>query len=112
MVFGMSSIGFILMAGGRLHASFFSVLEILVVSAFRAAELFRDAQRIPAIDVGEDVYVANRLIDLYSGPLADPGRALVELRRLIDKYPRSAAAGHARDALSALKPLHLKSTDS
>ncbi len=80
--------------------------------AVRAAELFRDAQRIPSIDVGEDVYIANRLIDLYNGPLADPGRALVELRRLIDKYPRSAAADHARDALAALKPLHLNGSDA
>jgi tetratricopeptide (TPR) repeat protein len=76
----------------------------------RAAELFRDAQRIPTIDIGSDIYVANRLIDLYNGPLGEPGRALVELRRLIDKYPGSAAADHARDALAALKPVHLEST--
>jgi tetratricopeptide (TPR) repeat protein len=80
-------------------------------NAARAAALFRDAQRIPTIGIGEDVYVANRLVDLYNGPLGDPGRALVELRRLIDKYPRSAAAEHARDALAALKPVHLESTE-
>lgn len=79
--------------------------------AVRAAALFRDAQRIPAIGIGEDVYVANRLIDLYNGPLAEPGRALVELRRLIDKHPGSAAAEFARDALASLKPIHVKSAE-
>lgn len=72
----------------------------------RAAELFRDAQRHPALSVGNDVYVSNRLVDLYTGPLANPGRALVELRRLVDRYPGSAAAKNARDALARLKGAH------
>jgi hypothetical protein len=80
-------------------------------NASKAAELFRDAQRVPTIDAGQGVYVANRLIDLYNGPLGDPGRALVELRRLIDTYPGSVAADHARDALAALKPVHLEKAD-
>ena len=70
----------------------------------RAAELFRDVQRLPTITTGEDVYATNRLVDLYTGPLADTGRALVELRRLIERYPGSAAATHARAALATLKP--------
>jgi tetratricopeptide (TPR) repeat protein len=69
----------------------------------RAAELFREVQRVASITPGEDVYATNRLVDLYAGPLADPGRALVELRRLIERYPDSAAAKHARIALAALK---------
>ena len=60
----------------------------------RAAELFREVQRIATVTPGEDVYATNRLVDLLTGPLADPGRALVELRRLIDRYPGSA--GRAR----------------
>jgi tetratricopeptide (TPR) repeat protein len=75
----------------------------------RAAELFKEAQRIPAITTGQAVYVTNRLVDLYTGPLNDPGKALAELRRLIDKYPGSAAAETARDALAALKRRHLPS---
>ena len=70
----------------------------------RAAELFREVQRIPSVTPGEDVYATNRLVDFCSGPLADPGRALVELRHLIERYPGSAAASHARTALAALKP--------
>jgi hypothetical protein len=69
----------------------------------RAAELFREVQRIAAVTPGQDIYVTNRLVDLLTGPLADPGRALVELRSLVERYPRTPAAQHARDALNALK---------
>lgn len=74
----------------------------------RAAELFQGVQRIPAANVGQSVYVTNRLVDLYTGPLNDPGKALVELRRLIDKYPGSAAAANAKDALATLKARHVE----
>jgi hypothetical protein len=77
--------------------------------ARRAAELLREAQRSPAITTGEDVYVTNRLVDLLIGPLGDTGRACVELRKLIERYPASAVAARAREALARLKPtLHAK----
>jgi len=69
----------------------------------RAAQLFREIQRIPTASIGDEVYATNRLVDLLNGPLEDTGRALVELRRLIERYPRSAAAHHARAALVKLK---------
>jgi len=72
----------------------------------RAGELFREAQRVPTIARGQDVYVTHRLVDLLTGPLNQPGRALVELRRLIDRYPTSPAASQARDALARLKAQH------
>ena len=53
----------------------------------RAADLLREAQRIPAITPGRDIYVTNRLVDLLMGPLADSGRALVELRQLLERVP-------------------------
>lgn len=71
--------------------------------ARRAAEMFRDALKSPAITAGENIYATNRLVDLYIGPLEEPGRAMVELRRLIDTRPASAAADHARRSLAALK---------
>ena len=46
----------------------------------RAAELFREVQRIPGVTVGEDICVSNRLVDLLTGPLADRGKAMGELR--------------------------------
>jgi hypothetical protein len=69
----------------------------------RAAELLREVQTHKACAIGQDVYASNRLVDLLNGPLNQPGRALVELRRLIDRYPNSTAASHAREALARLK---------
>ena len=71
--------------------------------ARRAAELLRETQKIPAISAGQDIYATNRLVDLLIGPLGEPGRALVELRRLIERYPASSAAAHAREAIARLK---------
>ncbi|MDB4908960.1 MAG: hypothetical protein JWO05_3744 [Gemmatimonadetes bacterium] len=69
----------------------------------RAAELFREIQRLPTVSAGDDIHASNRLADLYLGPLAEPGRALVELRRIIDRYPDSTQAGHARAHIMDLK---------
>lgn len=69
----------------------------------RAAELYREVQRIPGIASGRDIYVSNRLADMYLGPLRQPGRALVEFRRIIERYPGSPQAQHARMALANVK---------
>jgi len=74
----------------------------------RAAELYREVQRTPEVKSGHDIYVSNKLADLYLGPLKEPGRALVEFRRLIERYPGSVAADHARMALANLKADVLK----
>jgi tetratricopeptide (TPR) repeat protein len=69
----------------------------------RAAELYREVQRSPEVKSGQDVYVSNKLADLYLGALKEPKRALVEFRRIIDRYPGSTAANHAKLALANLK---------
>lgn len=69
----------------------------------RAAALYRRAQKLPTLTPGQDVYVANKLADLYLGPLKQPGKALVEFRRLIERYPNSRTADQARLALANLK---------
>lgn len=69
----------------------------------RAAELFRQAQRRPDLPAESHMYVTNRLIDLYTGPLSNPDAAISELRRLIAIHPSSEAARHARTALVELK---------
>jgi hypothetical protein len=69
----------------------------------RAADLFREVQRMPNVVPGDDLYASNRLVDLYAGPLRQPGRAIVELRRIERRYPRSPAAAHAPRAIAALK---------
>ena len=79
--------------------------------ARRAAELLREAQRIRSIPPGRDIYATNRLVDLLTGPLRDPGRAVVELRKLIERYPTSTAAAHAREALTRIKREMLGAND-
>ena len=69
----------------------------------RAAELFREVRDLPGVPVRDAIYSSSRLVDLYDGPLADPGRAVVELRRIIEQHPGSDLARHARAALPALK---------
>lgn len=78
----------------------------------RAAELYREVQRLPDVAGGQDIYVSNKLADLYLGPLEEPGRALVEFRRLIHRYPGSPTEKYARIALGNLKPDILKEGDS
>ena len=70
----------------------------------RAAELYREIQRFPDLAAGHDIYVSNKLADLYLGALKEPGRALVEFRRLVHRYPGSVAAKHALAAIANLKP--------
>jgi hypothetical protein len=43
------------------------------------------------------------LVELYEHHLADPGRAMAELRRLIDRYPTAQDARRLRTALAELK---------
>ena len=72
----------------------------------RSAELLREAHAVRPISAGDDVYIANRLVDLYVGPLNTPYKALRELRRIIERYGNTSAANHARVALAALKERH------
>jgi hypothetical protein len=69
----------------------------------RAAELFREIRAIPGVPRREAIYACSRLVDLYDGALNEPGRALVELRRIIELYPGTAVAAHARQALPRMK---------
>ena len=69
----------------------------------RAADLFAEVRRIDGVGREQDMYATNRLIDLYTGALDMPGRVLVELRRIIDRYPGTTAAANARNALARLK---------
>lgn len=48
-------------------------------------------------------YVQQKIVDLHLGPLADEGRALAELRRLIDAFPGTREADGARAALADIK---------
>lgn len=78
--------------------------------AQRALELFQRARATGSGGADMRRYVQQKLVDLYLGPLKDEGRALVELRRLIDAFPGTREAEAARDSLAAIKAS--RSTDS
>jgi hypothetical protein len=51
----------------------------------------------------DDFRVGLALVELFEHDLKDPGRAMAELRRLIDRYPTAQGARRLRVALAALK---------
>ena len=51
----------------------------------------------------DDFRVGLALVELYEHDLNDPGRAMAELRRLIDRYPTAQGARRLRVALAGLK---------
>ena len=71
----------------------------------RGAELLQEVLRHPACTSGEEVYAANRLADLLSNHLGEPGKALVQLRRLADRYAGTPSGDRAREAIRVLKAL-------
>lgn len=51
----------------------------------------------------QDLRVGIALVDVYERRLGDPGRAMVELRRLIDLYPDRRGVRRLRHALALLR---------
>ena len=69
----------------------------------RAEMLYRAVQRLPDVAPKDDVFVSNRLVDLYLTWPGNEGKGLRELRRLIDSYPNTDVAERARAGLVTLK---------
>ena len=69
----------------------------------RAEMLYRAVQRLPDVAPRDDVFVSNRLVDLYLTWPGNEGKGLRELRRLIDTYPHTDVAERARAGLITLK---------
>ena len=69
----------------------------------RAAELLQEVLRMPQITAGEEVYAANRYADLLSNHLNQPGKALVQLRRIADRYAGTPVGDRAREAIKRMK---------
>lgn len=65
-----------------------------------AVALFDEARRLSE---AHELYVTQRLIDLYLGPLDNDIRVLVELRRLTERFPGSLEADAAHKLLARLK---------
>ena len=84
-------------------------LHVRAGNAGRAAELFGALRRVGASRESE-LYATQRLADLYLGALGDDGRALVELRRLAERFPGTREADGARVALRRLKEARERET--
>lgn len=69
----------------------------------RAEALYREARRLPGLAPVRDLWISNRLVDLYRGQLDDEGRAMVELRRIVERFPSTREAGFAREAIVRMK---------
>ena len=68
-----------------------------------AVERFIHARDVVGITPELQRYASQKIVDLYLGPLADPGRAQVELRRMIVAHPGTREAEFAREAIAKLK---------
>lgn len=66
-----------------------------------------ESLRRGALSPADDVRVGVALVDLYERRLGDPGRAMAELRRLVDLHPDHASARRLRRALADLKDQHV-----
>ncbi len=63
-------------------------------------EEFREGRTLGAQD---DIRIGLALADVYEKALDDPGRAMREIRRLLDRYPNARGLRHFRRTLAALK---------
>lgn len=71
----------------------------------RARELLQRLRKAPDVSRADELYATHRLIDLYLGPLTDDGRAMVELRRLADRFPGTPDAAGALAELDRRRAL-------
>ena len=65
-----------------------------------------EALRRGKLTAADDLRVGVALVDLYERRLRDPGRAMAELRRLIDLHPDHVSGRRLRRALADLKDQH------
>jgi hypothetical protein len=69
-----------------------------------------DSLRAHPLSPRDDFRVGLALVDLHEHRLNNPGSAMAELRRLIDRYPTARGARRLRDELGALKTQRFGST--
>lgn len=81
-------------------------LQLAEMAAAELSTLQRTGRSLPAED---DVRVGLALADLYDYRLDNPGMAMAELRRLIDRYPESRHVRRIRTMLRQMKTTHFGS---
>lgn len=72
-------------------------------TALQELEQYREAHTLKPVD---DIRIGLALAQLHERSLADPGLAMRELRRLIDRYPTVRGVRRMRQTLAALKQQH------
>lgn len=73
------------------------------LSSAETAAMELDNLRTTELSSRDDFRVGLALVELYEAQLADPGRAMAELRRLIDRHPSASDIRRLRTALAHLK---------
>lgn len=68
-----------------------------------ALGIYRTVRDLPQASRELVRYAQAKIVDLHLGPLNDQGRALVEMRRLIEAFPGTREAEEARAAIARLK---------
>lgn len=68
-----------------------------------AAAWFRRARRDGHLDRGQELLIAQELVELYRAKLGDPRRAIPELARIVQLAPGTPSATAAADELAALR---------
>jgi hypothetical protein len=83
----------------------FRVGELLFrsTSPAKAAMYFIEGRQLAGDNRGRELYATQRLIDLYLGSLGNPVAALVELTRLVDRFPGTREAESAAAMIARLK---------
>jgi hypothetical protein len=71
-----------------------------------AAELEALQRDADSLSVGDDVRLGLALTELYEQRQADPGRAMGEVRRLLDRHPQVRQARELRGLLAAFRAQH------
>ena len=71
--------------------------------AHTALGLYREVRDMPTANRELMRYAQAKVVDIYLGPLKDHGRALVELRRMIESFPGTREAEEARQAIVRIK---------
>lgn len=72
----------------------------------KSGEVLMQLRALPGCTVSDELYATQRLIDLYLGPLQKPERAMVEMRRLADRYPDTPDGQGARAELRRRKAIN------
>jgi hypothetical protein len=77
----------------------------------RARELLVRLRTAVDVKRGDELYATHRLIDLYLGPLRQDGRAMVEMRRMAERFPGTPDAEGALAELQRRRALMTNSQD-